>query len=92
MRPPAEKNRAKPGKTAAPERSGGLHNANCDIASMLLRFQGAPILTLIRLFRLCFSLKTDTRLEESSRHDVQLCTVVSQPSSHTLTLVLLAEG
>src|SRR2546425_12903750 len=27
---------------------------NWDIASMLLRFQGAPILTLTRLFRLCF--------------------------------------
>src|SRR2546425_4507309 len=27
---------------------------NWDIASMFLRFQGAPILTLTRLFRLCF--------------------------------------
>ena len=51
--PPTEKNRPNLGNRRLNVPAVYIM-PNCDIASMLLRFQGAPILTLIRLFRLCF--------------------------------------
>ena len=52
--PPTEKNRPNLGNRRLNVPAVYIM-PNWDIASMLLRFQGAPILTLTRLFRLCFS-------------------------------------